>query len=91
MKCPSCNEGELFLYKETECVYRVPLTNRNTFSKQKLENIPQVSDTSKVYLECEGCGESFEYALDDKGRVINRKVSWSVLTMVLNGKYEKTN
>lgn len=73
MKCPICKTGELFLYKETELVYRIPLTKRNTISKRKSDNIPQVFDTSKDYLECDNgsCGELFDYDLDDKGRVID--------------------
>lgn len=73
IKCPKCNIGELFLYKETECVYRIPLTKRNTLSKRKIHNTPLESDTSKDYLECENeqCCANFDYDLDDKGQLIN--------------------
>jgi len=73
LKCPICKTGELFLYKETESVYRIPLTKRNTLSKRKSDNIPQVFGTSKDYLECNNsnCGELFDYDLDEKGRVID--------------------
>lgn len=70
MKCPNCKKGELSLYKVTEKVYRIPLTKKNTFSKRKIYTIGSEYDTTMDYLECEECTASFDYELDENGRVL---------------------
>lgn len=70
MKCPSCNEGELFLYKEAQCVYRIPLTKQNTISKRKNHNVPTTFDVQD-FLECDNyqCGTLFYYDLNEKEQI----------------------
>lgn len=72
MKCPTCSKGNLFLFKETEVTYHIPLTKRNTIHKRKPFNIGIEHDTEKVYLQCDDmtCGNMFDYELDSIGRVI---------------------
>lgn len=70
MKCPTCENGELYLYKETERIFYIPLNKNNTLAKsQKRWNVID-HETVKDYLECDTCDEAFDYHLDDDGKVI---------------------
>lgn len=74
MKCPICKVGELKLYKETEKTYQYHITKNNKIYKKPFSEIE--FDTDKDYLECEsvGCGEYFDYDLDNKGIIIKNSI-----------------
>ena len=76
IKCPSCNEGELYIYKETTCVYRIPLTNKNTPYKQKSYHMPTGEyATDKDYLRCTECPAHFLYDFDANGVVDKNSIT----------------
>ncbi|MFF5993444.1 hypothetical protein AAGS61_01665 [Lysinibacillus sp. KU-BSD001] len=75
MKCPNCKTGDLYIYKETTCVYRIPLTKTNAPFKQKSYHKPTGEyDTDKDYLRCTECRSHFLYELNEKGLVDKNSV-----------------
>lgn len=74
MKCPKCKKGKLFLYKETEMVYYVPLNSNNKISVRKYFKTRQEYGTLKDYLICDDCETKFNYEME-KAKVIDGSLS----------------
>lgn len=70
MKCPKCNEEQLFQYKEICTAVETPLTKRGTLSKRKRD----ISKNDKTYgmpdyIECRACSRTFDYDFEEKGKI----------------------
>jgi hypothetical protein len=68
MKCPSCDNGVLFHYKEKQYAFISQLNKDNTIGKRKI-NEQEISSSLPEYLECKDCKTMFDYELDDKDRI----------------------
>lgn len=68
MKCPTCKKGKLYQYKENCIAETRAVTTRGTISKR----IAMSQDKTwgmPDYLECDECKRSFDYFIDDEGKI----------------------
>jgi len=69
LKCPSCKEGSLFLYQEKCIAEHRKITTRGTISK-RIELKSDKTYGMPDYLECDKCGEMFDYDVDESDKII---------------------
>lgn len=68
MKCPNC-DGQLFLYKETAMVYKVPINKRFKISMLSYLTTRREYGTAINHLLCDECESKFDYSFR-KGKIV---------------------
>lgn len=69
MKCPKCNSDNFYVYQEVIHINRIPFNKDGSVKKLNKWTLSRGNDVRIDYLRCPDCESSYDYTLDDKGKV----------------------